>query len=187
MTSNRIRQGFCPHNPKVAGSNPAPATNEIPGQRPFPSDRRGPLSVGARTSREQARTVRAVGRRAGPAIRCTVVWRGKLARWDFAMRGATTTANAQLTFGLHPTTSDPASSCAIHVVGFDWRSQCLRPRPDLAPVPVVTGVGRPNDPRPSQRPCSHRSMTVAARPGQRSPWLRAAWTAAWRLSTPSLR
>ncbi len=25
------------HNPKVAGSNPAPATNVVPGQRPFPS------------------------------------------------------------------------------------------------------------------------------------------------------
>ena len=31
------------HNPKVVGSNPAPATNEVAGQRPFPRDRGGPL------------------------------------------------------------------------------------------------------------------------------------------------
>src|SRR5947209_5625777 len=33
------------HNPKVAGSNPAPATNETPVQRPFPRERGGPLLV----------------------------------------------------------------------------------------------------------------------------------------------
>ena len=32
------------HNPKVAGSNPALATNKEPAQRPFPKVRRGPLS-----------------------------------------------------------------------------------------------------------------------------------------------
>ena len=32
------------HSPKVAGSNPAPATNEVPGQRPLPRDRGGGLS-----------------------------------------------------------------------------------------------------------------------------------------------
>jgi hypothetical protein len=32
--------------------------------------RRGPLSVDVRTRRERARTVWAVGRRAGPAVRC---------------------------------------------------------------------------------------------------------------------
>ena len=58
LALTRADDGLGSHNPKVAGSNPAPATNEIPGQRPFPSDRRGPLSVGARTPREQARTVR---------------------------------------------------------------------------------------------------------------------------------
>ena len=44
------------HNPKVAGSNPAPATNVRPGQRPFPRDRRGPptfWTAGARTTLEQ--------------------------------------------------------------------------------------------------------------------------------------
>src|SRR5215216_2973556 len=33
------------HNPKVAGSNPAPATNEIPGQRPFLAQQEGPLAL----------------------------------------------------------------------------------------------------------------------------------------------
>ena len=62
-------------------------------------------------------------------------------------------------------------------------------RPDSATSATSETAPRapPNAPVPSQRPCSHQSMTVAARPGQRSPWLRAAWTAAWRLSAPSLR
>src|ERR1035437_3112401 len=36
------------HNPEVAGSNPAPATNVVAGQRPFPIGR-GPLACVALT------------------------------------------------------------------------------------------------------------------------------------------
>ena len=41
------RRTYCSrsHNPKVAGSNPAPATNEA-GQRPSPESRGGPLPCG---------------------------------------------------------------------------------------------------------------------------------------------
>ncbi len=45
------------HNPKVAGSNPAPATNERPVQRPFPGTGKGLWRSGGgqmRTRREQA-------------------------------------------------------------------------------------------------------------------------------------
>jgi hypothetical protein len=38
---------LCAHNPEVAGSNPAPATNVVAGQRPFPNGR-GPLACVAR-------------------------------------------------------------------------------------------------------------------------------------------
>ena len=51
---------WCSHNPKVAGSNPAPATNERPVQRPFPGNpggppkfRRGPDENKARTRRRR--------------------------------------------------------------------------------------------------------------------------------------
>jgi hypothetical protein len=42
--TNRMRRhagavALCAHNPEVAGSNPAPATNVVAGQRPFPSGR----------------------------------------------------------------------------------------------------------------------------------------------------
>ncbi len=38
---------LCAHNPEVAGSNPAPATKVVAGQRPFPIGR-GPLAYVAR-------------------------------------------------------------------------------------------------------------------------------------------
>jgi hypothetical protein len=50
------------HNPEVAGSNPAPATNVVAGQRPFPIGR-GPLACVARDQirdqiRDQGRLIR---------------------------------------------------------------------------------------------------------------------------------
>jgi hypothetical protein len=47
-TSMHVRTvALCAHNPEVAGSNPAPATNVVAGQRPFPIGR-GPLACVAR-------------------------------------------------------------------------------------------------------------------------------------------
>ena len=47
-TSRHVRTvALCAHNPEVAGSNPAPATNVVAGQRPFPIGR-GPLACVAR-------------------------------------------------------------------------------------------------------------------------------------------
>jgi hypothetical protein len=44
-TRSFAEQRIRPHNPKVTGSNPVPATKVIPAQRPFPRNQEGPLAL----------------------------------------------------------------------------------------------------------------------------------------------
>ena len=53
MTWGRVIFGFRPHNPKVAGSNPAPATNSRSGKSPIDVQESPPLEAGFLRSRAE--------------------------------------------------------------------------------------------------------------------------------------
>jgi len=72
------------HNPKVAGSNPAPATNEIPGQRPFRRLRRGgPLAVFGPLYNSSCCTAQSHDLLDGRTPSADVVWPSR-STWGFA-------------------------------------------------------------------------------------------------------